>query len=59
VEVAAQRTGLHTIDPLAICQLGASAPPAPAMAQILPDYRRTPDAALARERPSALGGAAP
>jgi tRNA threonylcarbamoyl adenosine modification protein YeaZ len=58
VEVAAPGTGLHAIDPLAICQLGASAPPAQA-GQILPDYRRTPDAALARERPLALGGAAP
>jgi hypothetical protein len=59
VEIPAQGTGLHAIDPLAICQLGASAAPAPAAVQILPDYRRTPDAALARERPLALGGAAP
>ena len=59
VEVAARGGGLHAIDPLAICQLGASAAPAASTAQILPDYRRTPDAALARERPLALGGAAP
>jgi tRNA threonylcarbamoyladenosine biosynthesis protein TsaB len=57
VEVATEGTGLHTIDPLAVCELGASAAPAGAPAQILPDYRRTPDATLARERPLALGGA--
>ena len=59
VEVVAEGTGLRAIDPLAICELGASATPAEASAQILPDYRRTPDAALARERPLAPGGAAP
>ncbi|MEA2153392.1 MAG: tRNA threonylcarbamoyladenosine biosynthesis protein TsaB [Solirubrobacteraceae bacterium] len=59
VEVAADGTGLNAIDPLAICRLGARAALAPATAQILPDYRRTPDAALARNRPMALGGAAP
>jgi tRNA threonylcarbamoyladenosine biosynthesis protein TsaB len=58
VEVVAEGTGLRAIDPLAICELGASAMPAEASAQILPDYRRTPDAALVRERPMALGGAA-
>jgi tRNA threonylcarbamoyladenosine biosynthesis protein TsaB len=60
VEVAAQGAGLHAIDPLAICRLGADTAPAPApamAAQVLPDYRRTPDAALARERTLALGGA--
>lgn len=58
LEVAAEAAGLHAIDPLAICELGASAPRGEATAQILPDYRRTPDATLARERPLALGGAA-
>jgi tRNA threonylcarbamoyladenosine biosynthesis protein TsaB len=57
VDVAAEDSGLHTIDPAAICQLGVSAAPAESW-QILPDYRRTPDAAIARERPLALGGAA-
>jgi tRNA threonylcarbamoyladenosine biosynthesis protein TsaB len=58
VEVVAEATGLRAIDPVAICELGARAVPAAGAAQILPDYRRTPDAALARERPLALGGAA-
>lgn len=58
VELAAEGSGLRVIDPLAICQLGASVAPADASAQILPDYRRTPDAALARARPLARGGAA-
>lgn len=57
VEVVAEGTGLQAIDPLAICELGASAAPAEAAAQVLPDYRRAPDAALAGERRLALGGA--
>jgi tRNA threonylcarbamoyladenosine biosynthesis protein TsaB len=56
VTVAAGGSPLHTVDPLAICELGATlAEPGPPE-QILPDYRRTPDAAPARERPLSVGG---
>jgi len=58
VEVAAPDSHLHAIDAAAICELGAAAGPAGAGRQVLPDYRRTPDAALARERPLTAGGAA-
>jgi tRNA threonylcarbamoyladenosine biosynthesis protein TsaB len=59
VEVAPQDSPLHAIDAAAICELGAHAAPAGPQRQVLPDYRRTPDAALARERPLTVGGAAP
>ncbi len=55
VELASPGSSLHLIDGAAICELAASAPavldgsPAP----VLPDYRRSPDAALAR--PAASG----
>jgi tRNA threonylcarbamoyladenosine biosynthesis protein TsaB len=58
VKVAAQDSPLHAIDAAAICELGARAAPAGPERQVLPDYRRTPDAALARERPLSVGGAA-
>jgi tRNA threonylcarbamoyl adenosine modification protein YeaZ len=57
VQVGERDADVHKIDPLAVCELGASAA-AVESAQILPDYRRAPDAALARERPPALRGAA-
>jgi tRNA threonylcarbamoyladenosine biosynthesis protein TsaB len=51
VEPAALDSALHLIDGAAICELGVAAP-APASgaapAAVLPDYRRSPDAALAR-----------
>lgn len=56
VRVAQDDSPLHLVDPGAICELGARAAPASSYEQILPDYRRTPDAALARERPVALRG---
>jgi tRNA threonylcarbamoyl adenosine modification protein YeaZ len=53
---------LDAIDPGAICELGAhielSDAAGPVAPDVLPDYRRSPDAALARQRPLALGGAA-
>jgi tRNA threonylcarbamoyl adenosine modification protein YeaZ len=61
VDVPAHDSPLHLLDGAAICELGVqatatSAAAAPgALAAILPDYRRSPDAALAREQPSALG----
>jgi hypothetical protein len=58
VEVAAADSPLHVIDARAVCTLGALAELADSTEPILPDYRRVPDAALAGERPLALGGAA-
>jgi tRNA threonylcarbamoyladenosine biosynthesis protein TsaB len=57
VEVAAEGSPLHLVAGAAVCELGARAASAPAQAQIVPDYRRSPDAALARERSPAVGGA--
>jgi tRNA threonylcarbamoyladenosine biosynthesis protein TsaB len=50
VDVARHDSSLHTIDGAAICELGAHAPFARdgSLAAVLPDYRRSPDAALAR-----------
>jgi tRNA threonylcarbamoyladenosine biosynthesis protein TsaB len=50
VELAAPDSPLHLIDGAAICELGAATYVAPdgAPAAVLPDYRRSPDAALAR-----------
>jgi tRNA threonylcarbamoyladenosine biosynthesis protein TsaB len=60
VQVAPKDSALHAIEPAAICALGArdAAPSDLERRQIVPDYRRTPDAALARERPLARRGAA-
>jgi tRNA threonylcarbamoyladenosine biosynthesis protein TsaB len=55
--VADEDSPLHLVDGGAVCELGASTPAAGAHEQILPDYRRTPDAALSRERAVTLEGA--
>jgi tRNA threonylcarbamoyladenosine biosynthesis protein TsaB len=60
VEVPDLGSPLHRLDGAAVCELGALAAPPPAgveaLAGILPDYRRSPDAKLARgEEPPALG----
>ena len=60
VDVAEPRSPLHRLDGAAVCELGALAVPAAAgeaaLAAVLPDYRRSPDAKLARgDRPPALG----
>jgi len=60
VDVAEPRSPLHTLDGSAVCELGASAVPAAigdaALAAVLPDYRRSPDAKLARgDHPPVLG----
>ncbi|HTZ85727.1 MAG TPA: tRNA (adenosine(37)-N6)-threonylcarbamoyltransferase complex dimerization subunit type 1 TsaB [Solirubrobacteraceae bacterium] len=61
VEVPDLASPLHLIDGRAICELGALAAPVghgqAALARILPDYRRAPDAALARgaQPPTAAG----
>ncbi len=52
IEIAAADSPLHLIDGRAVCELGALIVPAAhgqaALAGVLPDYRRSPDAALAR-----------
>jgi tRNA threonylcarbamoyladenosine biosynthesis protein TsaB len=60
VDVAEPRSPLHLLDGTAVCELGALAVPSAAgdaaLAAVLPDYRRSPDAKLARgDRPPALG----
>jgi len=60
VDVVEPRSPLHQLDGAAVCRLGASAVPSAAgdaaLATVLPDYRRSPDAKLARgDRPAVLG----
>lgn len=60
VEVPEPDSPLHLLDGAAVCELGALAASAPAgadaLAAVLPDYRRSPDAKLARgDRPPAMG----
>jgi tRNA threonylcarbamoyladenosine biosynthesis protein TsaB len=60
VDVAEPRSPLHLLDGAAVCELAALAVPSAAgddaLAAVLPDYRRSPDAKLARgDRPPALG----
>jgi tRNA threonylcarbamoyladenosine biosynthesis protein TsaB len=57
VSVAAEGSPLHLVDGGAVCEIGARAEAAASGEQILPDYRRTPDAALSRERAVGLEGA--
>jgi tRNA threonylcarbamoyladenosine biosynthesis protein TsaB len=58
VRVASPDSPLHAIDAGAICELGALVRTGDAAEQVLPDYRRNPDATLARECPLAVEGAA-
>jgi tRNA threonylcarbamoyladenosine biosynthesis protein TsaB len=63
VEVPESGSPLHPLDGAAVCEVGARAMPAvdhtatqDALAAVLPDYRRSPDARLARrDRPPAMG----
>lgn len=64
VDVPEPRSSLHLLDGAAVCELGALAVPAgqpapasqAALAGVLPDYRRSPDAKLARgDHPPAMG----
>jgi tRNA threonylcarbamoyl adenosine modification protein YeaZ len=48
---------LHLLDAAALCELGSRAAAASSLDAIVPDYRREPDAALAKARPLALGSA--
>ena len=55
VEVPPAGSPLHLIDGAAVCALGAAASvDSSAGERLLPDYRRSPDAALARDRALAL-----
>jgi tRNA threonylcarbamoyladenosine biosynthesis protein TsaB len=58
VEVPQDGSLVHLLDAGSICELGARAAAVQSPEEVLPDYRRMPDAALARERPVALRGAA-
>jgi tRNA threonylcarbamoyladenosine biosynthesis protein TsaB len=55
VAVPADGSPLHLVDARAICDLAVRAT-ARSFQEVLPDYRRTPDAALVRERPVVLRG---
>jgi tRNA threonylcarbamoyladenosine biosynthesis protein TsaB len=60
VDVPEPGSPFHLLDGGAVCELGALAASSPAgtdaLAAVLPDYRRSPDAKLARgDRPPALG----
>jgi tRNA threonylcarbamoyladenosine biosynthesis protein TsaB len=65
VELAPPDSPLHLIDGAAICELAAAVPAAVlrgARESVLPDYRRSPDAALARpaaSRPAPAAGQVP
>jgi tRNA threonylcarbamoyladenosine biosynthesis protein TsaB len=48
----------HLVDALRICELGAEGTPASTPEQLLPDYRRRPDAEIALETSVADGGVA-
>jgi tRNA threonylcarbamoyladenosine biosynthesis protein TsaB len=49
LRVPADSSPLHLVHGAAICELALEAVPVASCEKILPDYRRTPDAALARE----------
>jgi tRNA threonylcarbamoyladenosine biosynthesis protein TsaB len=55
-EVPPEGSALHLLDAAALCELGAREA-ASSIDAVLPDYRREPDASLARARPLALGSA--
>ena len=55
VEVPADTSLLHLVSAGAICRLAARAVPAAGYEQVLPDYRRRPDAELALEAAAAGG----
>jgi tRNA threonylcarbamoyladenosine biosynthesis protein TsaB len=57
VAVPPDASPLHLVSAGAICRLAARAAPADGYEQILPDYRRRPDAELALEAAAAAGGA--
>jgi tRNA threonylcarbamoyladenosine biosynthesis protein TsaB len=59
VAVPADLSPLHLLDARAICDLGALAPAVASYEEIVPDYRRRPDAEIALEGVAALEGLKP
>jgi len=57
-EVAPDESPFHRIDGAAVCELGMSVSAPGPYETVVPDYRRSPDAALARERLATGGSAA-
>jgi tRNA threonylcarbamoyladenosine biosynthesis protein TsaB len=53
VTVPGEGSPLHLLDAAALCELGARAVATAHVEAVLPDYRREPDAALARAKPVA------
>jgi tRNA threonylcarbamoyladenosine biosynthesis protein TsaB len=58
VTVPADCSPLHVVSAVAICELGAGAPRACRYEDVVPDYRRRPDAELTVQRAAALEGVA-
>jgi tRNA threonylcarbamoyladenosine biosynthesis protein TsaB len=56
IQIPADDSELHRVQGAAICALGALAPAGTSIQEILPDYRRRPDAELTLER---AGGGSP
>jgi hypothetical protein len=56
VEVPPDFSSLHLVDAQAICDLGERAPAAASYEEIVPDYRRRPDAEIALEGVAASEG---
>jgi tRNA threonylcarbamoyladenosine biosynthesis protein TsaB len=56
ITVPADSSPLHLIEGAAVCELGASVPPASSCEQVLPAYLRRPDAEITLERIAALEG---
>ncbi|HEV7586032.1 MAG TPA: tRNA (adenosine(37)-N6)-threonylcarbamoyltransferase complex dimerization subunit type 1 TsaB [Solirubrobacteraceae bacterium] len=57
--IPADSAGVHLLDAATICRLGLTELPLGPLEQLLPDYRRRPDAELALEALAAPGGVAP
>jgi len=56
VTVPDDSSPLHLVDAGTICELGRDGPPVTVYEQILPDYRRRPDAEIALDGVEATGG---
>jgi len=59
VEVPAEGSPLHLVDARAICDIGVRTPAADSYEDVVPDYRRRPDAEIALEGVVALGSSEP
>jgi tRNA threonylcarbamoyladenosine biosynthesis protein TsaB len=56
VAVPDDRSSLHRVSAAAICELGVAAASPGSRREVVPDYRRRPDAELALETATAVGG---